>query len=286
MSIVIDDKEYYGIIYKIENMITHKIYIGQTTHPRGFNGRYDHKGVGIERVYKDLRSKMNRGAHGNVYLLRSIETCGFDAFVVDEVFDVALTFEELNYKESYYIAKYDSYKNGYNMTSGGDSISGYSRPTGKDCKNSKRVCQIDLYGKLIKIWDSATEACNELGVCPSTLSNVCRGKKSKNDKEIETAGGYVWVFEKDYDQHKDYSIKRPKLHTGHGAKTVLLLSDDGNIIKEYYSINDASADLGMAVESVRQTCLHKYKKPRFNLVYKNEYIEEQRLSVRELCEAS
>ena len=52
-----DGKEYYGVIYKIENKITHEIYIGQTTHPRGFNGRYDFKGNGIERVYKKLISR-------------------------------------------------------------------------------------------------------------------------------------------------------------------------------------------------------------------------------------
>ena len=55
MSIIIDGKEYYGIIYKIENMITHEIYIGQTTHTKGFNGRYYFSGQGIERVYKYLK---------------------------------------------------------------------------------------------------------------------------------------------------------------------------------------------------------------------------------------
>lgn len=278
---IVDGKEYYGVIYKIENMITHEVYIGQTSNQKGFDGRYSFSGKDIERVYAYLKGNKNRNERHNQHLRRSIEKYGFDAFIVDKVFDVASTREELNEKETYYIEKFDSFKHGYNQTYGGDNY-----PRGKYCKNSKRVCQISLDGELIKIWDSATEASNELGVCPSTLSNVCHGKKSKNDKEIETAGGYVWVFEKDYDIHKDYSIKRPKLHMGHGAKTVLLLSDDGNVVKEYYSLNDASADLGIAVESVRQTCMHKYKKPRFNLVYKSEYIEEQRLSVRELCEAS
>lgn len=283
MSITIDGKEYYGIIYKIENIITHKIYIGQTTHPKGFNGRYYYKGIGIERVYNDLSSKRDRNERYNKYLLRSIEKCGFDAFIVDEIFDTALTIDELNEKETYYIKKFDSYKNGYNMSFGGDSISGYERPKGKDCKNSKRVCQISLDGELIKIWDSATEASNELGICPSTISNVCNHKQGRY-KTITTAGGYIWVFEKDYNQNKSYSMNRPKLHVGHGAKTVVLLDDDGYIKQEYYSLNDAAKDLCMSVESVRQTCLHKYKKPKYNLMYKSEYIEEQRLSVRESYE--
>jgi len=285
MSIVIDGKEYYGIIYKIQNTITHEIYIGQTTHSRGFNGRYDFKGNGIERVYKYLLGNEARGERHNQHLRRSIKKFGFDAFEVIEVFDTADTFEELNEKETHYINLFDSYKNGYNQSFGGDSISGYSRPSGKDCPNSKRVCQIGLDGKLIKIWDSATEAHNEIGVCASTLSNVCRGKnRSKDGNGIKTAGGYVWVFEKDYDPCKDYSINRPRQNMGHGAKTVLLLSDDGSIAQEFYSINEASRQLGIDVESVRSTCMHKFKNPRFNLVYKSEYIEEQRLSVRESYE--
>ena len=282
MSIVIDSKEYYGIIYKIQNIITHEIYIGQTTHPRGFNGRYDFKGSGIERVYKKLLGNEARGESHNQHLRRSINKFGFDAFEVIEVFDVAETLEELNEKESYYINLFDSYKNGYNQSFGGDSISGYGRPTGKNCPNSKRVCQIGLDGNLIKIWDSATEASNELGVCLSTLSNVCHCKKiRKNGNGSKTAGGFVWVFEKDYDPCKDYSVNRPRQNMGHGAKPVLLLSDDGEIMKEFYSINDASRELGIGVEGARKICMHKFKKPRFNLIYKSEYIEEQRLSVRE-----
>lgn len=281
MSIVIDGKEYYGIIYKIENTITHEIYIGQTTHPRGFNGRYDFKGNGIERVYKKLLGNESRGESHNQHLRRSIKKFGYDAFVVDEVFDTALTIEELNEKETSYIKSFDSYKNGYNQLFGGDSVSGYNRPSGKDCPNSKRVCQISLQGKLIKIWDSATEASEKLGISPSSLSNVCNGKKiRKNGDVAKTAGGYVWVFEKDYNPCKDYSVKRPRQNMGHGSQSVLLLSDDRDIIQEFYSINEASRVLGIGVEGVRKTCMHKFKKPKFNLIYKSEYIEEQRLSVR------
>ena len=179
MSIIVNGKEYYGVIYKIENTITHKVYIGQTTHKRGFNGRYDHKGVGIERVYKDLLSKKERNESYNKYLLRSIEKCGFDAFLVDEIFDTASTFNELNEKEFYYIKEFDSYNNGYNMTSGGDSMSGYQRMSGKDCPNSKSVCQITQDGTLIKIWDSATEASATLNISSASISNVCNNKKRR-----------------------------------------------------------------------------------------------------------
>ena len=280
MSIIIDGKEYYGIIYKIENLITHEIYIGQTSNKRGFDGRYSFKGKDIERVYAFLKGNKNRNERHNQHFRRSIEKYGFDAFEVDKIFDVASTREELNEKESYYIEKFDCFKHGYNQTYGGDNF-----PRGEYCKNSKRVCQISLDGKLIKIWDSATKASEELKVSLSSLSNVCNGKKRRQGGDVsKTAAGYVWVFEKDYDPHKDYSVKRPRQNMGHGSKVVLLLSDDGDIIQEFYSINEASRELGIDVESVRKTCMHKFKKPKFNLIYKSEYIEEQRLNVRESYE--
>lgn len=201
------------------------------------------------------------------------------------MFDVALTMEELNEKEAFYINKFDSCRYGYNMTFGGDSMSGYPRPSGKDCPNSKRVCQINLDGQLIKIWDSATEACNALGICHASLSNVCHGtKRRKGGEPSRTAGGYVWVFEKDYDPNKDYSVHRPRQNMGHGSKIVLLLSEKGEIVQEFYSINEASRTLGICVESIRQTCNRKYKHPKLNLKYKDEYMEEQRLSVKGLCD--
>ena len=41
----------YGIIYLIINKVNNKCYVGQTTNEKGFNGRYNRDGVGIEKVY-------------------------------------------------------------------------------------------------------------------------------------------------------------------------------------------------------------------------------------------
>ena len=69
MSIIIDGKEYYGIIYKIENIINHHVYIGQTSESEGFNGRYQNRGNGIERVYNYYLSRKNRNLYYNQHLL-------------------------------------------------------------------------------------------------------------------------------------------------------------------------------------------------------------------------
>jgi hypothetical protein len=274
MSIVIDDKEYYGIIYKIENIITNEVYIGQTSDCAGFNGRYRCKGVGIERVYKFHSFRKNRGLGYNQHLLGSIEKYGFDAFVVDEVFDTALTFEEINDKEAFYVKQFDSYYHGYNQTLGGDNKVGHEMPRGKDNTYSIRVCQISLDSKLIKIWDSYGDIQRELGISKGSVSNVCTGRKG-------TAGGFVWVYEKDYNPKKDYSRPLKKRGGGNFTKPILLLDSDNNILREFISAVEAGAELGISKQEVSRICKHQRKNPRYNLVFESEYIEEQRLNVRD-----
>ena len=274
MSIVINGKEYYGIIYKIENVLTHEVYIGQTTESQGFNGRYRNKGAGIERVYKFHKSKKKSGLSYNQHLLGSIEKYGLAAFFVDEVFDTALTFDELNDKEAFHVKQFDSYYNGYNQTFGGDNKIGHETPHGKDRKDSIRVCQISLDSKLIKIWDSFGDIQRELGISKGSVANVCTGNK-------KTAGGFVWAYEKDYDPSKNYS-RIPKIKDGgKGTKPILLLDKNGNVLQEFFSGSKASKELGISTQEISRICKHIRKNPKYNLVFKSEYMEEQRLNVRE-----
>lgn len=277
MSIVIDGKEYYGIIYKIENIINHKVYIGQTTEPKGFNGRYCRKGKDIERVYNYHNDRKNKNAVYNPHLLNAIEKYGFDSFIVDKIFDVATSLDELNDKEIFYIKQFDSFSNGYNCALGGDGMLGYAAPSGKDNKYSVRVCQISLDSKLIKVWDSFGDIQRELGISKGSVVNVCTGDK-------KTAGKFVWVYEKDYDPNKDYS-RTPKIRDGgKGTKPILLLDENNNILKEFFSGSNAANELGISAKEVSKICKHIRKKPKYNLMFKSEYMEEQRLSVRGFCE--
>ena len=118
-------KEKYGIIYKITNKVNGKLYIGQTIKKDGFNGRYRGRGEGIERVWNTYKNYLNgdktrRGF--NPHLVSAIRKYGFDAFIVEEEFDVAYSQEELNEKEMYWIEYYNSanYDKGYNISLGGE----------------------------------------------------------------------------------------------------------------------------------------------------------------------
>jgi len=100
------------IIYKVENKINGKIYIGQTT--TSLNDR-------MKRHYKDMR-------HGSdVYFHRALRKYDKNDFEWS-IIDSANSIDELNELEIMYIKKYNSFIdwdgcNGYNMTEGGNNSS-------------------------------------------------------------------------------------------------------------------------------------------------------------------
>lgn len=94
-------KNRIGCIYIIKNFINDKVYIGQTT-----------KDVD-ERYKRHLRDK-----HNNNPLYKDMEKYGVENFYY-EILEDNIPYSELDYKEMYYIEKYDSYNNGYNLTTGG-----------------------------------------------------------------------------------------------------------------------------------------------------------------------
>lgn len=109
----------YGIIYKIQNNIDGKIYIGQTI--QEFNKRYDYGGVDSERVYNYHKNHKLQGYYYNKHLLSAMNKYGYGNFTVCKSLDVAFSQEELNIKEKCWIQIYDSINNGYNMNDGGDN---------------------------------------------------------------------------------------------------------------------------------------------------------------------
>ncbi len=101
---------YNSIIYKATNKINQKVYIGKTTH-------------GLEKRRKrhednSLNSKLNN------YFYKAMRKHGFDSFKW-EIIDRANTEKELNILEQFYIADYKEKGQVYNLTNGGDGISGF-----------------------------------------------------------------------------------------------------------------------------------------------------------------
>ena len=253
-----EQNNYYGIVYKITNTINNKSYIGITTNKRGFNGRYYYKGNGIERVYKYHVRQKERGRYYNQHLLSSIELYGFDAFEVNKMLDVAYSKEELSNKEIFYIQKYDSFYNGYNMTLGGETGCGQHQLKGKDNPLSKPICQLTYSGELVKIWYSLNEIKENTNYNIPNIKKTCKGINSNSY-------GYLWIYKSDYDSNNTHTWK-----PSNNYKSVVLLDDNGQILNEFISIKEASEYLGIDRTTVRSTCNNRWKHPKYNLKFKND----------------
>lgn len=112
-----------GYIYKIENLINHKIYIGQTTKERPTDRFSQHRYLARHPEQETSISYLHRAM--NKY---GIENFSFE--VIEEIEN-----SSLNEREQYWIKEKESLTpHGYNMTIGGEGTIGYSRTQSKEEK--------------------------------------------------------------------------------------------------------------------------------------------------------
>lgn len=258
----IGNLEVYGIIYKVINNVNGKVYIGQTALNKGFNDRYQCKGIGAERIYSRHKNLKDNGFDYNPHLLNAFEKYGVENFTTIEVFDIAFSKTELDIKERMYIQLYDSFKNGYNRCLGGNSNRGYENKKGENSPFSKKIVQLDLNGNYIKTWNSMADASNELGINKPDICSACNGKH-------KSAGGYMWIHEEDYDENKKY-IYNNKIGE-YNKRKVIQISKDGEIIKIWDCIADAQKELKIGNGKITSVCKGQRKTTGG---YKWKYYEE------------
>src|ERR1017187_2524807 len=112
------------IIYKIQNIINGKCYVGQTI--RKFDARiYRHK-------YDLFDNK-----HFNIKLQNAWNKYGEDKFIFEQI-DTASTISELNSKEIEWAITLDSYNNGYNIRECGGSKGKQSKETKEKLSKSRK----------------------------------------------------------------------------------------------------------------------------------------------------
>lgn len=101
-----------GIIYKYTSP-SGKCYIGQTIHEHTRKQSHKHSAeIGVDTVF-----------------YRAVRKYGWNNFTYEVLFtidndDKTRVKQKLDFMECYYIRKFDTYNNGYNMTLGGEGISG------------------------------------------------------------------------------------------------------------------------------------------------------------------
>lgn len=114
----------YGIVYCINNIINDKKYIGITT--------------------RTIDERFNEHCKANSIIGKAILKYGKNNFRIYQL-DIADNKQSLFELEKYFINKYDTYKNGYNATIGGEGVVGdiYINV----CLNNKQSRFIDFVNK-------------------------------------------------------------------------------------------------------------------------------------------
>ncbi len=213
-------------IYKIQNLINNKIYIGQSTDIK-------------TRWYK------HKCAQDDFYIHRALRKYGINNFSFDIIEECKK--EELNKKEKYYINLYNSLiPNGYNMIDGGSNEAGLSK--------RKSICQYDLQGKYIQTYSSILEAERKTGINNSNISSCCLGKR-------KYAGNYQWRYEynntlplQNLTLQKLEKENRKKIKELKQKRIIIQKNKENQIIGKFNSCTEASQITGIHCGNINSCC--------------------------------
>jgi len=112
-------------IYKVTNTINGKVYIG-------FDSNWPRR----KNVHKHNYNKLNYRFY------KAIRKYGWNNFEWSLLFQSKDKDYTLKTMEPYFIIEYNSYKNGYNSTLGGEGIFGFSRKQSKEEKEKRRLLML------------------------------------------------------------------------------------------------------------------------------------------------
>lgn len=260
-------------IYKIENLINGKKYIGQS--------------IDIQYRFNNHKSE-SFNPKSNAYdtaIHRAIRKYGVENFKFEIVEECDQ--ENLREREIYWIKYYNSFGSGYNLTSGGEGVptinikqvqklwddglsikeistkmncqqhtvihilEAYDNYTREESykrgrinarkKNSKPIVQYDVDGNFIQKYCSAVDAEERTGITASNIRGVLA-------KQQLLAGGYQWIHE----GQEPPGAYNPK--TSNDKKPVLQFDKQGNFIAEYESVSRAIQAVGLKYPSSVSRC--------------------------------
>jgi group I intron endonuclease len=207
-------------IYKIENLINHKVYIGQS--------------IEIER-----RWQKHLGAKDDFVIHRALRKYGKENFSFQIIEECDLL--DLNKKEEYWITYYNSLvPNGYNMIQGGSNGVGLAK--------GKKVLQYSLNGEFLEEYSSANQASLITGIDHGSICACCRGK-------YQQAGGYQWKYSEEKEKEKE--IKPIKKRTNYEVLQIDVKTN--KVIQEFSSIKEATTKTGIASSTICNVCNGKGK---------------------------
>jgi hypothetical protein len=106
----------------------------------------------------------------------------------------------------------------------------------------RKVSQYDLQGNFIKSFESIKDAAS-YEFDESNIQDCCVGR-------LKSSKGYIWRYSED---------SPPEKYRNKTIKSVFQYTLTGNLIKEWYSISQASKELAIGSNSITTCCKGKYK---------------------------
>lgn len=207
-------------IYKIENLLNGKIYVGQSSD--------------IEKRWSVHIAELKNNYHCNTHLQSAWNKYGEENFKFSVIEECRA--DQLNSREIYWIAQFDSYNTGYNLTTGGGNTEAFS----------KSVIQFDLTGKELRKYLSISAAETVTEVCYSQISECCSHKR-------KTAGGFIWQYEDGFTSIPEWHFSARKF------KEIYQLTKDEQIINVFPSFAEAKRATNICDTSILRCCQGKLK---------------------------
>lgn len=238
-----------GTIYKIENVVNGKAYIGQTVRKPKY------------RINRHLTS-LREGTHYNTYLQRAYDKYGENSFKVDVLEKVPQT--ELDERERHWISYYRNTNGAYNSESGGNKLKTHSKETRKKISiatkkalsNPEVRSKLGLKGssnpnasKVIcintgEVFETMTEAANKFNLNRTQIFEVCNGN-------YKSAGYYThgtplqFAY---YEEGKEYELQDVG---GFKSPKKVILTNTGEI---FSSMHEGARKYNLSQGSISKCC--------------------------------
>lgn len=124
----------------------------------------------------------------------------------------------------------------------------------------KPIYQMSLDGKIIAEFQSIKEASESLNLGRTVIHSV-----ANHIGYHKTAGGYNWVYKKDYDSNQDYTVIIDQFSGT--KKPVIQKNLQGDFIAEYDSIQDACKKTGFSGRGYISECCNGKRKKYKNYLW-------------------
>ena len=265
-----------GIIYCYTNKINGLKYIGQTTNEIGRRYSFTNPNVRYCTSYEIYKQggKLSKFDQAR----KDFGLGAFEYKIIDRVEndDKKCLINQLNALETYYIKKYDTMNNGYNMTEGG--YNGLlSDETKHKISESLKGHKMSLltYQKLCLTGHPHSEETKE------RISELA--KERYKNKENHPMFGKHHTEESKRKNSESRKGKCTGKENGK-ARKVLMFSTEGVLLKEFDCLIEAARSLGKSyVTGISNCCKHTaYKSFGYCWRYKEEYEQNPEKSIYEI----